>query len=32
MLSAEIWGDVVNKAYENLILQDYEVLFEKPII
>ena len=24
MLSAEIWGDIVNKAYENLILQDYE--------
>lgn len=24
MLSAEIWGDVVNQAYENLIFQDYE--------
>ena len=28
MLSAEIWGDVVNKAYENLIFQDYEYFLE----
>ena len=28
MLSAEIWGDVVNKAYKNLIFQDYEYFLE----
>ena len=29
MLSAEIWGDLIHKAYENIIYQDYQYFLSK---